>query len=212
MSEDRSGGWRDERKHQGPDRTLDTEDESQVPYSETDEGQRRLFDQQMTAENISELLTDGGSAERERDEDPRIESDAWAAYHISRELQERFEETGEYWVLEVNDGQLDPVFVVKDDHIITHPDYDVENDLQWEINGEESNGHPFGVLSYTGEDELFAQKGYSTEELGVPRIDGQKIEEVDQYDRINDAFLAPGLADDYREAAEDLIDMFYDAE
>ncbi len=212
MSEDRNGSWRDEREHQGLNRSLEDEDETQVPYSETDEGQQRLFDQQMTAESISELLTDGGPAKQELDDEARIENDAWAAYQISRELQERFEETGEYWVLEVNDGQLDPVFVVRDDEIVTHPDYDVRNDLQWEINGNESNGHPFGVLSYTGEDELFAEKAYRNEELEVPRVDGEKLEKVDQYDRINDAFLAPGLADDYRDAAEELIDMFYDAE
>jgi len=210
MSEDRSGSWRDEREHQGLDRALESEDESEVPYPQTDEGQRKLLDQEMSTEDISRLLTDGSPEEQEPDQETRIESDAWAAYHISRGLQEHYEETGEYWVLEVNEGQIDPVFVVRDDKIVTHPDYDVENDFQWEIDGEESNGHPFAILSYTGEEQLFMGHDFKTAELPVPRVDGQKLEEVEQYDRINDTYLAPGLTEDYRDAAEELIDMFYE--
>lgn len=191
MPEDASGGWRDERAHQGLERTLP-------------------FENDMAAEDVSKLLTDGGPDEEEVAE-LRMENDVWAAYHISEELEDIYQDTGDYWVLEVCEGDLTPAFVVKDDEVVTHPNYDVENTLQWEIDGQEANGHPFGVLTYTEEEDLFANKDFRNGALETP-VDGDQLEQVEQYDRLNGSYLAPGLADDYRESAEEVINHFYSEE
>lgn len=188
MSQDASGGWREERAHQGLDPQLGIED--------------------MDAEDVSRILSDGGRT-KEFDEHDALENDAWAAYHISRELQELHEENGDYWVLEVSDGDLEPVFVVREDEIVTNPPYSVENDFQLEINGETYDSHPLGVLVYTGEEELFRNRGFRTDTLELP-VKGDQLEEVTQYDRLNNSYIAPGLTDGYREAAEDIIQRTYE--
>lgn len=189
---DASAGWREERNHQGLENTLP-------------------FENELTSQDVSALLTDGGPEEEDEEVEQHMENDAWAAYHISEDLKDLYEDTGEYWVLEVSKGSLNPAFVIKDDEVVTHPDYDVENTLECEINGEKANGHPLGLLTYTGEDHLFAGKEFKTGNLDVP-VAGDQLEEVEQYERLNGSYLAPGLADDYRESAEEVIDHFYSEE
>jgi hypothetical protein len=212
MPEDASGGWRDERKHSGLSRSEEYEREDEVPVSRDDEGQKLLMDQEMSAEDISRLLADGGPDKQQKDDEPRIESDAWAAYHIAEELKDIREERGEYWVLEISGGQIEPAFVVKEDEIVTNPDYNVdEAQLEVELDGEEYEAHPFGLLQYTGEEDIVLNREYKSEELPVPRIDGEKLQKANM-DRMNGSYIAPGLTEDYREAAEEVINRFYSEE
>jgi hypothetical protein len=200
-------GWRDVRENMGLNRSLDLEDDSQVPLSHSDEGQRKLMNQEMDPEEISDLLTD--EAYQEQDEEQAVrDNDAWAAHSISQDLQNHYEKTDEYWVLEASQGGLEPVFVVKDDQVISHPDYAIEGtDVKMEVDGKEYDGHPFGILKYAGDEDLLLSRDFDEDEdLSVP-IDERFS--CPQYERLSSSYFAPGLADDYRQAAEEVEEEFY---
>lgn len=136
-----------------------------------------------------------------------IAQDFWKAYDIGRQLESHYEETGDFWVLQVVEGALEPVLYVSDEFSILESDFDSED-------GQMSEGsydyHPTTLLEHTEDQELMKNLvGYQRDSIdAMPNLDFN-FESLDPTERIEGALIAPGALEGYRQRAEEEIERYF---
>lgn len=189
-----NGGWRDTREYNGLERELEIEDPT-----------------------ISPILADG--ADDFEEEYIELGSDGWGMYHLSKDLDQLYQETGEYWILQVNQNKLEPVMKIDDEKIVLDSVYDPDNtELSHDQGqGNELTAHPANLIKNIEDSiELFSGKDYEVTDIQqIPYIDGsisakdRSIMNDIETERLNGSYIFPDSQEDYREFAENEINRMF---
>lgn len=103
MTEDASGGWREEREHVGLDRSTDYDDADALDYPQTDAGQRERMGDELVFQNAYQ--------ERNNAED-ELENRLFQLQHA---IEREYHENDTTFVYGILDHEVFPALVVTDD-------------------------------------------------------------------------------------------------
>jgi len=124
----------------------------------------------------------------------KLEDDLHQAMMWSGKLTGHYERNNEFWFLQVNDRDIEPVIYVDDDEAIL-------NDALTTF-GEFYDGHPLAIMEETGYDENIStsirdyRRGEIEEDIPALGLGGF------QTDYLQGAYVGPGLVERYGDALQ----------
>lgn len=170
MSQDASGGWRDEREHAGLDRATEYDDEDVLDYPQTDAGQ---------GERMGDELAFQRAYQERIDAEEELESQLFQLQH---EVEQEYHENNTTFVYGILDQEVFPALVVKDDQAYASEEWYCEKSedmvpLEGMVRGTNQEQDILGSLGMGMASEMPAQVREQAEDL-IPEED--IMEQVDE--------------------------------
>jgi len=118
--------------------------------------------------------------------------DLESANYLQEELDRLAEEENEYWVMQVNNGDLEPVMYLSAEESLVDPDFDTEEGFTQSDYGSGFENHPEAIFEESDYSFKFSGLHYTHEvgEIGhTPRF--EEFDGFNQEDRLQGAFIFP---------------------